>query len=478
MSPLVQAPIAILRGLTNPPGGIVQQRGGPNLPITATSIGATAGIPVTIGPFNYYVTPWGNDKNDGSRGKPFKTLSRLTTALSAQSGGTTVNAYVAASDLIDDTLTPTLGTLGSPTVCNVYFQQGCRLISNNLSAALASAIEGQSNDANYTFNIYGNGLQIFGYEIASGNGIGSSIGAQVNAYDVNVAHCDDGISGHNSVGSTGISLYRCNVIGGQKSAFSHINATVFVAVDCSFTGLSGAISGIGQNINTGSIAATRCQFIPPLGTGVAAGTGTAFGPNNGTLTQCQIGTFTTFVAPTWGSVSVITVTDSFLNVSWDAQYANTFTRCFGKHSGRIRGSTGGSPVTYNNCVFVLGASGGATNGFIYGNNDSGATWQGIGYSCTNCIFTGYATVFGAGFSNNQATSFNGNSFANFTDLNGNTNNFNTTTTPPVAGSSTTGNITTSPGIGSHNTVFQGDYVLLNGSACIGAGSAGSNIGFT
>jgi hypothetical protein len=95
------------------------------------------------------------------------------------------------------------------------------------------------------------------------------------------------------------------------------------------------------------------------------------------------------------------------------------------------------------------------------------------FDVIDSVITGYATGIGGGFNatagTHWTTATNAATFCNF---------FNNTT--DVDSNITTGvsdNITTDPEIGAANTTVKSDYAVAATSPCVGAGSAGGDIGF-
>jgi hypothetical protein len=129
-------------------------------------------------------------------------------------------------------------------------------------------------------------------------------------------------------------------------------------------------------------------------------------------------------------------------------------------------------MSISHCVLVGGATG-LTNSVLYRNFDGGqGDWNVI-----DSVLTGYGTAVGHNFGATDAGYFEtaGNTVT-YCCLHGNSVNIDADIEATTADVST-GVITTDPQIGPADSYVKNDYAVAAGSPCVGAGSAGGDIGF-
>jgi len=401
----------------------------------------------------------GSDDNDGtSPSKAWATLFKLTIYSQNLTDGDQKTAYVATGDYSSFSY----GTkdYSSLTKLTITFQTGCKIIGTGVD--YYSGINISTGGANFHLFIIGNGLTIQDFLVSSGNGIASSAPATalIDVDNVIVTNCDDGVSAH---GASKIIVRNSTFQNCTKSAWAHINTTQCEHYNCTFIGRTGASVGIGSNTSTNRQKFYNCTFVP-----IAADQSVDISLCD--LYNCKIGT-SSLRANANGINS--TLTNCYLNINIDFRFRQTWLRCYGLVTSRIRGDDAGTPISLvKNCVIVGNASG-KTNGFLYGNYDAlDGTWDGYPVDIKDSVIMNFATAIGAGFSTNQKTTFSASSFVRYCNLYNNTTDIATGIT---CGSN---NIDVNPVLGSYSgSTEQSDYAVT-AAECIGTGSDGGNIGFT
>jgi hypothetical protein len=239
---------------------------------------------------------------------------------------------------------------------------------------------------------------------------------------------------------------------------------VFNAYGCTFEGRAGATLGIGSYLNTSSGELVDCIFTPASASQpLRLSQGGAV-----TATRCRFGTLSTYLTLVSDN-AVSTITDSFLNVNADGTVRAAFEGCYGRLTTRQRS---GGDMSISHCVLVGGASG-LTNSVLYRNFDGGqGPWNVI-----DSVLTGFGTAVGHNFGATDAGYFEtaGNTVT-YCCLHGNSVNIDADIEATTADVST-GVITTDPLIGTADSYVRNDYAVAAGSLCVGAGSAGGDIGF-
>lgn len=410
------------------------------------------------GSFDWYVDGIsGDDANDGSSPElAWKTFAPLRTAVTGLTASQVRTALIRSTTYTDDHLS--LTNSASPRAdVTLTFEEGAALLWQSASApgnGIAAA-----NTLKVTAN--GNGCAITGFSPSSGNGLGANNSGYLIANDFIVDDADDGVSAHLT---SRIDAYGCVFRNCVKSAFAIVNSAVLNAYGCTFEGRAGATLGIGAYLDTSSGTLEDCIFTPiATGQNIRLSQGGAV-----TVTRGRLGTLSAYVT-LLAENATPAINDSFLNLYVDGSYRAAFAGCYGRLTTRQRA---GGAISIANCVLVGGASG-LTNSVLFRNFDGG---QG-GWSAIDSVLTGYATAVGGSFGPVDAGYFEtAGSTVTYTDFFANTVNVD----PDIAATAadvTTGVITTDPQIGPAASYVRNDYAVAAGSPCVGAGSAGGDIGF-
>jgi hypothetical protein len=410
------------------------------------------------GSFDYYVDGIaGSDGNDGSSPETaWATFSPLRTAVLNLTTGQVRTAIVRAATYTDQHLSLTNNASPRAEV-TITFEEGTAMVWE--SADFPGNGIAASGTLKVTAN--GNGCTITGYSPNSGNGLGANNTGYLVAHDFVVDDADDGVSAHSS---SRVDAHDCVFRNCTKAAFANVDSGVFNAYGCTFEGRAGATLGIGSYLNTSSGELVDCILTP-------ASAAQALRLSQGgavTATRCRLGTLDTCVT-LQSDNAVSTITDSFLNMNADGSVHVAFEGCYGRLTTRQRS---GGNMSISHCVLVGGASG-QTNSVLYRNFDGGqGPWDVI-----DSVLKGYGVAVGHNFGATDASYFEtaGNSVT-YCCLHGNSVNIDADIEATTADVST-GVITTDPQIGPANSYVKNDYAVAAGSPCVGAGSAGSDIGF-
>jgi hypothetical protein len=317
------------------------------------------------------------------------------------------------------------------------------------------------------------GATMLGSSIASANGIGSNNNTRIqyNGWDENGAGplgertiidgFDDGMSGHGTAGPLGDIVARDFLVRNcTKSGFAHVNSTIWQHYNCTFEARAGATLGVGDDQSTLKSQFFNCTFTP-------ATAGQTCRPYH--AENCVIGTLALNV--TFGNISaqskVQTLIDCFVNSTSDGFHNVDWTRCYGYYDFRIRGPVTNSAIM-KNCVFEGRTN---TTGFAQGTFDGGGgAWLGGSPIFRDTIIYDYGTAFSFA-STTQRDHMNANWTVENCAMFDNTTNFQAGLT---IGTSL---VTTDPLLGARNSTNASDWGYGAGSPCIGAGTAGGNIGF-
>jgi hypothetical protein len=429
--------------------------------------------PIGAPSYGFYVnSATGNDGNGGTAAAPWATLAPLRAAIDALPDSGTLTASVAGT-FLDDHL-----RLGAGVNAGVY---AAVTIAAGTVFGATSGVDQSFTDCTggpWTLELVGLGSgetrpKITGWNAGTGNGLGvtSDSGATLIARNLISELNVDGVSIHgaNAICRVYNSTFRLN----SKSAFAHVatGPSIFQAFNCSFEGAAGASIGIGAETTTASANSLYqdCTFTPNV-----AGQAVTF--KQAHLVRCVVGTTTLWVATTGGAApfgdasGATTIDDSFVNVVWDQNSPANMTGCYGIMNIRMRNLAVSS--TLDHCCFKGLA---ASDPFLYAGFDSGSAATLI---VRNSIISGYGNpAIGSGYTATYAGYFSAsNSRIENNCLFGNTANLDADLvalgSPYIAN-----NITTDPLLGPRNTTAKTDWAIAANSPCVGAGSAGSDIGF-
>jgi hypothetical protein len=428
---------------------------------------------------DFFISPTGNNANSGtSSGDAWADFTPVKTAAQAAGDGATISVRVLNGTYANKGPGSIGANINNSVTLNIYMDSG--VLFTGPTGVDASWIDvTQGAGASWTINLQpyidpGPNIQtwtIQGYDTGTGNGIGMNVTSNtaiLNVYNLLSQGNVDGWSCHGV--NPQANIYDSVFKSCSKSAASHVHtAGTMKATRCEFWGNPGG-STLGiyfETVNAASLntVLTNCKFIP---------TGTVTTEINcdflsATLQDCQIGT-TTVKCTLVGSTGTNNITDSYINAAWDQNRAVNMLRCYGKAQIRMRNTA--VPTVVDHCVFVDSPTGAAVDGFLWANFDPGSMGQ---LTLSNTVFRGFsATAIGNGFTATYGGYWTTSSCAlTNNDLFGNGTNIDADITTGVSG-----NITTDPQMpGPFNTVVQADYVVGAAGPCIGAGTAGSNIGF-
>lgn len=428
--------------------------------------------------FDYYVATTGSNSNPGTSAQPFLTVGKLATTLAASSAGARVSALVRAGTYgyAAGANSWIATVLASGVTANVYYETGCVFQGPNDGVTSASWADAAGGNV-YELNFYGFGAKkgalaprITGFDSGTGNGVGCNMsgGALFTVDNFQIDDCIDGWSVHGA--NSNMTVRNLVVTDCPKSALSHVNISGQVqAFDCDFTGKSGATLGIGKTGGDAGAATAhyeRCRFIPIANLQSIDSGRTEF-------VDCELGTLTVSCSLTPSAATTSAFETCFLHAAFDQNRTITFDSCWGKLSMRHRN---GGDISGNNCHWG-GPAAGSVSGFVYANFNPGA---GSPNSWVDTIIRGYATALGNGFDATHSQQFV-DAPADFDEifLFGNTTNIDADLAADDGFSAAFTNITTGtdPQTGDRSTTARASWALQPGSPCIGAGTAGGDIGF-
>lgn len=422
------------------------------------------------GTFDYYIdASAGSDANAGTTlGAAWKSLSKITGALTAAGSTTRIRVVTGTYATVDDHFTIDNGATGS--TLEIVFEPGC-VMDGSVASALANTLPVYVGDlGTFTCNLYGNGLTIQDYNYTTGgaspNGIGyGGAGVVVNVYDTTIDGCVDGVSGHNS---GHCNLYDCTVQNSIKWVIANVSASTMTAHRCNFVSSGLETAGISTDSGSAGLAEFHDCVISS-----AVNPSKNWEMNNTGFYRCQFGTTVNSINVVYatGGPTYINYEDSFVNGRFQLFANMTFTRCFGLFSGRVRNDTG--TFAMRNCVFS-GPATGLTNIFYSNFDDLGAATLVV----NNNIFE---TATAAAFMSVDATnatylvSSSSNFFNNI--LSGSAAFDADLIAADSGGTVIVNNITGDALIGAANTLLMADYAFAIGSPAIGAATDGGDSGF-
>lgn len=313
-----------------------------------------------------------------------------------------------------------------------------------------------------TLNLYG---PPSGYTCVirnAGNDGLSATGGVLNAWDIDVESCYDGVSSHN--GAT-IRTYRCNFSDCSKDAFAHVGTAIFYHEDCTFTDKTASVNGIGVTSNTASGSFIDCVMLPAPAS--SSKMPTLLGTGLKTLTRTKIGTASmtgAWTADALGWQNIAATDCYFRGMRISGAQDITFTRCYGIVTLRNL-ATAAQNVLIENCVFKTGVSSGR---MLESDYRSAPDYIGGGGTVKDSIFVSHTTAIMADAGNVSDMNTNW-SFIN--------NSFYGNTTNMTAGLTADGtDITSDPLLVDTTTDEQSGWKYSASSPCIGAGTGGGNIG--
>jgi hypothetical protein len=404
----------------------------------------------------------GSDANPGTAGQPFATLDRLGVLAAAAAPGTTQRYLVRAG---------TYRTVGGgqsflaavAARFELTFEPGSSMVCES---GLVTGPRGIDARGSASVVVHGNGLLIQDYDGFNGGAWGNAVSAQDSAevavYDATIVNAGDGVSLHDT--SRG-HFERLHISNCRKGNFAHVGASVSTHVDCTFIGRTGAENGVGSlAVETASADFLRCTFVP-----VADGQPVLF--NNATVRDCTIGTLASFVVL---SMKGSTLTDSFVHarMNLDAASGGVLRRCFG-HLAMVH-RAGGTGLTIENSIFARLAS--ALQPSVYYSGVMPAAGSPV--TIRDTVLSGFTTAIGHAM---DATAAQQAVTAGLTldrlAFWGNTTNIDADLVAAAGFVAPAGTVTADPRLGPRTSTARSAWGLLAGSPCLGAGTAGGDIGF-
>lgn len=415
----------------------------------------------------------GSDSNNGlTEGAAFASISKIASVVGpALSAGETVVVRVKSDtySTADDHASIAAFAEGAHIV--VVFEAGC-VMDGTAASAIGnySAIDmALASSPTNTLTLYGNGLTIQHYNYTTGGaspqGLGwSGANTTLNAYNITIDDCVDGVSGHTGGHAN---LYDVTVQNCVKQLIANVSESTMDAYRCVFTGTGTETATFAtDNGLSGLNRFYDCIFTP------GANPGKNWEIDKSEFHNCQFGTATQSMNVVGnGTTDSLVFRDSFVNIRAQAWGGYDLQRCYGLASFRVRDQSGTFTLKRN--VFS-GPATGLTN-ILYSNfDDSGSgTWvvhDNIFETATAAAFmsvdatnAGYLVAAGSEFFNNILSG----SAAFDADL----------TAADTGGTVIVDNVTDDALIGAANTFDPDDYGYAVGSPAIGAGVTGGNCGF-
>lgn len=408
------------------------------------------------------ISPTGSDlNNDGSIDKPWATLSKLKTWVSGLPNPSKIKILIKAGSYSESTANP-LYFQTDGLYSEVYLEEGVSITLNQSGGtALGNGVGADRgvhyfylNAATITLNaadtypaITDNGLGVHGGKVYA-------YGADKRGNKASFVGFIDGTSNHNS---GYLEAYDCAFRECPKGAYTHVNTSTSIHHGCEFEGLVGSVYGIGDVQQSASTEFYDCKLLPDP----AATSPQTAGILNSKVERCQIGTLNQSVALEALNSSI---EDSFLNLVQNREHGNsTYRRCYGYYTNENQsGNT--NEARFLSCVFVgPGSFASSSRWFVSSSASFGK------FFLFNTIITGYSQVIDVGGDATRIAAVN-NWVMNGLCLFNNTANFDAGINNPAI------LVSSSPLLGSANTLVQGDYEVGAGSPCRYSGLNSNTIG--
>ena len=415
----------------------------------------------------------GSDLNDGSSAAPWASLSKIGAGISSAGTVTRVKVVSGTYNKANDFIL--LEDAASGSHIDVTFEAGCIMDGATASAAAnTSGIEANASGSTpFTLTVRGNGLIVRNYNYsvsgASPQGIGwAGPGVVINVHDVSVSNTIDGVSGHTGGHAN---LYNVTVENCGKWVIANVSASTMDCYDCAFRATGTESAGFATD--SGSSGLTRfydCEI------SCAVNPSTNWEMNNTEMHRTRFGTLTGSINVVYksGGPAGVLCEDSFINGRYQLFGAQTFRRCYGKFSGRVRNDT--DVFTMENSVFV-GPATGLPNMFYSNFNDGGGArlvlrdnifeaTSAAAFMSVDATNAGYLVAKASQMFNNVldgAAAYDADLIA-----------------ADTGGTVIVGTVTGDPLIGPANTLVQTDYAFPEGagSPAENAATDGGNIGFS
>ena len=415
-----------------------------------------------------YISPSGNDSNDGSLATPWQTFAPALTWVAGLTVDSNVRIAVAAGAYTEQGQGLYFGNINAAIAVGVDFTFG-------VTVATSQSSPGNGVGAQYaveaTFNL--KGAEFTGTNIGSSNGIGAhnSAAVVVNGGGATFTGYEDGWSNH---GTSTATVRDCTFAECTKGALTHVDSSVVAAERCTFTGLTGATLGIGAMQNSSIGTFEDCAFIPAV-------TGQIIYITDGhVFRRCSFGSPSLSVTASSNPAPnewVSTFEDCYLNLGFNGGITSfQFIRCFGRFGFNLRGTTTATPLI-ENCVFTGGAGTAGTKFCVMVNGYTPNVFDPGTLTIRNSIFTGYTHFIDIATGNSGAVRDAAKNAINAQwTMEGVCINGVTTVMAPATINLPSPYVTDDPLLINPTTAQQVDYNTDSGSPCRGAGVAGANIG--
>lgn len=335
--------------------------------------------------------------------------------------------------------------------------------------------------ASYTFDLFGEGNLTI--QNAGNNGYGMANSCNAGLWDARLTHCYDGVTAHQTSTSRAFGL-TIDYIG--KGQLAHVNTTTNSGEHLVVYMKEGTALGVQFGDRGVAFDYYQCDFLPDPATvgtdwdsflikALGAGADTPQTIANRKIRSSRFG------APHLTPVGLGSSLCNTWNTAWSDCYFNgirfaspqtgaqesTFDRCFGPAFTYRPRWTSTNVVRLRHCAFTSGIPTAdrivAADFFASGTDEFGA-----GEVSNTILKNAAAGIF---VTSNTAT-FNTNWSLLNNALHGNTLNM----TAGVTADGT--DITSDPLLIAPTTDMQADWAVNTNSPCVGAGTSGSNIGFT
>lgn len=449
-----------------------QSRFAPTRPFTP---GKGGGLPAG---YDYYVAPSkanADDSNDGSRSTPFATHAAVRTLIDGLGASDDVSIYIEGKVYTGEHLSWTT-TAASGAVANIYLGAGYVLDGTGLTTGGINIAGGSG----WTVNVFalggiGNRGIIRNFLQSSANAIGLTGANNLTVWWLESTNNEDGVTNHTTGGV--LTTHYCKIHKNTRAQVVHAGGTSVHNND-EIEGL-GAEPGNLITTSAGSTTTFNNVTVIPAGT---------FGSSSPLGANVSLGGTVVINGGTWGDIGVkslwlagtdVTFNDAVVDAAFDGNVTVTFDNCSGYLSYRARS---GGAQTFTHCDFRGSATNRATATFGAGTGllIDVATLGVSKLDMTDCIITGYSgTAIGAGMDATEAAALvavSGFQIRNNAFF-GNGTNIDADIVSADGGANIADNITDDPllSLTPGDDITSWGYRL--GSPCIGAGTAGGNIGF-
>jgi hypothetical protein len=412
-----------------------------------------------------YLSPSGNDSNDGSQASPWRTFSRAVTWVATLPANSNSRLFVATGSYTETNNGLYFNSANTGVFVGVDFAPGVTATTSQLGGTGGNGI-GTNGSVRATFNLNGAAFSGTGQSSANGVGLHSTSVCVVNGSGATFTGYDDGWSNHGTSFGT---VRDCTFSNCTKGAFTHVDSSTCLAQRCTFIGRTGAILGVGalQNSATGTFEdsvftpATNNQAI-----GLTSGT---------TLRRCVVGT--TALAFQVGNepTSTTVFEDCYLNIGFNGLGSRRFTRCYGRLGTNVRGLTNATPLI-ENCVFN-GGTNPATKFCVMANGFTVNTFDPGRLTIRNSIFIGYTHFIDLATGNvNPGINLARDAINAQWTMQGVCIFGVATVMSPSTINNPSPFVTADPLLANPTTTAQADYNTASNSPCRGAGVSGANIG--